>query len=644
MDKLWICLALLRFFNIGDFQRWMNQYHKINIKKSEKQLYKGLHYILRSILKNLLDGIIEEKTLQIRGDRSSYYIGNFKSNIDENHGSIGRVSLNDIKHDDEKSKLLNKIRALIKPIFKSKKFDQLDRELKKFNDSIEIFYEILDNDLALIPETNPNNLKDYLKIAMINFLSWFHNIHRMTSPVSSLTHVLEGESDPKYMRLVFEGYKYGIQFLWSKLLAPEHFQAIKIKFLHKAEELFPEERPFPLEQVIIEQRFKNNESLNKTICQWKSFDKFYNIVHREIIKPLNSKFSFDSINWAMEDKIIFNKPIKDVRSKIITYFPEIIKKNEGGIIMINNFEELQKEFNYLPVRIMHTNYTDDFEGTPLLLRILLGYKEAERLYYSDYDKNEKIKVKRIIHPRADTRDHSYAVLIDGKGWIIFYSIGLNTGRSLYYVNLVEDLLERLMNQDLLILDTIQVDEMILIKNYSPETLKQYNLQQQGDLFLSYLKGVFFELVSYYVFNQIKDFSHIEWGEIINGKDDSRELDLILKTKEGLLRFIECKIDLHDKNVKEILETEKILQKIIEQDKKFQEKYDFFQDHNYSYEIWLWNSEVIEDYENKIKSNGNITLTYLKNTELYKSMSKNNKEKINFILDFTIDYFKNYIQD
>lgn len=644
MDKLWICLTLLRVFNVGDFQRWMNEYHNINIKKSEKELYKGLHYILRSILKNLMDGIIEEKTLQFRGDRSSYYIGNVKSNIDRNEESIERISLNDIKHDDEKSKLLNKIRILIKPIFKSNSFDQLERELKIFNDSIKVFYEILDNDLTLILNTNPNNLDDYLKIAMINLLSWFHDIKRMTSPISSFTDVLEGERGPKYMRLVFQGYKYGIQFLWSKLLDVEHFEDSQIKLLHQAEKIFPKEKPFPLEQVVIEQRYKNDESINNIITLWKSFDRFYNIVRDEILKPLNSKFNFDSVDWAMEDKIIFNKPINDIRGKIITNFPEIIKKDEEGVILINHFEELEKEFNYLPVRIMHLNYKDDFEGTPLLLRILLGYKEAERLYYTDYEKNKKIKVKRIIHPRIDTRDHSYAVLVDGKGWLFFYSIGLNKGRSLYYVKVVENLLERLMNQDLLILDTIQVDDMVLIKNYSPELLKKYNLQHQGDLFLSYFKGVFFELVCYYAYKQTSDFSHIEWGEKIYGKDDSREIDLILKTKEGLLRFIECKIDLHDKNVKEILETEKILQKIIEQDKKFQEKYDFFQDHNYSYEIWLWNSEVIEVYENKIKSNGNITLTYFKNTELYKSMSKNNKEKINFILDFTIDYFKKYIQD
>lgn len=651
MDYFWISLYLLKKFNVNKFLNWMKTYHKINIENRNIKYFQGIHFIVRCLLNNYLDSIWSENIFDFKSNIQTNRIGKGKYTLEDNYFGLkgfDSIKLKDIEIKDELSIVLNKILNLSEKTLKSQNFEDLNNNFNDFINRMNFFYEIFSKYIIVNKNLQLKKEKYLWIILQFYTFAYFNNTER-GQPIVSISSVRKEAMlyPPKYRKELFLGYKFGVQYLWYELLG-EEFKNSSLESLHQADKSLSNISIGGLEKESIKRRYpKNWSSILKIEKLWKAFDSFFNRINNEIIKSLEKKYKIEYWkDWSLNKNLILcNKSEEFLKKLKLKIFQNLNIKDFTEDLMpysIKTSEELEKKFNYLPVTILHLDYRKSFEGYGNFIRILWGTVYLRKFYKS----NNEIYLKRIKHKIQKGHFYSYAILIDGEGWLLFHCLGTDDPMTTSndYRRLIEDSLQRANKEIPIIIDEFEIPEELLVFCYKPRYLFKHNLIQQGDAFISYLKGIFFELLLYYFLNRKTKYKQIRLRAKIGNKNDHKEYDLLYKDQFDILHLVECKIDLHESGVEEILKKSKKVQILISKDENLKNLYKLNNDFMFIIDVWVWNPEFREDLKRKLEEDKRIKIiSFQKRTKGW-NIPIDTKKAYKFILNFKIDYLKNFIDD
>jgi len=629
----------------------MKTYHKIDIEKRNKKYFQGIHFIVRCLLNNYLDSIWRENIFNFKSNIQTNRIGKGKYTLEDNISGLKGfdfIKLKDIDIKDELSIVLNKILNLSENTLKSQNFEDLNDNFNYFVKRMNFFYEIFDKYIVVNEDIQLKKERYLWIISQFYTFAYFNNTEK-GQPIASISNIRKEalSYSPKYRKELFLGYKFGVQYLWYVLVG-EEFENSSLKFLHQADKSLSNISISRLEKESIKRRYPENWSLVLNIEKlWKAFDTFFNRLNNEIIKSLEKKYKIEYWkDWALNKNLILcNKSEEFIKKLKILIFQNLdIESLIENLIpySIKTTKELERKFYYLPVTLLHLDYRKSFEGYGNFIRILWGTVYLRKFYNS----NNEIYVKRIKHKIEKGHFYSYAILIDGEGWLLFYSLGTDDPMTTSndYRILMEDNLQRANKEIPIIIDEFEIPEELLVFCYKPRYLFKHNLIYQGEAFISYLKGIFFELLLYYLLNRKIKYKQIKLRTKIGNKNEYKEFDLIYKDQFDVLHLVECKIDLHESDVEKILKKSKKVQILIFKDENLKKFYKLNNDFNFIIDVWVWNPEFREDLKKNLEKDEKIKIiSFQKQTKGW-NIPIDVKKTYKFILNFKIDYLKNYIDD
>ena len=642
MDQFWIILRLIKIFNVKDFVKWMKEFHNKNDESFLKKCYPGIHFILRQLLFDFLKEFWEENTFEFEKQIQTQTILDSKASISPFNifgpDKTSTIYLSDIEPIDELSKILLKIKKLMKNIIKAKDFNELNTEYNLFIGKIALFYKIYQDEIIF---TDNNQQKEaYLEFRCKEYILRYNNVDG-GSPRPNRNILRDEKLSIIYLEIIFIGYKFGVQFLWKKLLK-EQFEKCIIKNLHEAENQFDDLKISPLDMIFQVYR-DSKERLEKAIKirkKWLSLDKYFKEIWDNLIKPLFKNFNitkpivfFSENHFAFKDDNLLKK--KSLKNRIINTLNITIEDMKEKVKKIYDVKSLEQEFYYKPVTILHFNYKRDFEGYLTFKKLLLGTLQLKNI--NNY--KDEIILKRIKHKTnsSDIFFYSYAILLNESGWFVFYHLGTDNpiGTSNDYRVLIEKYIKEMKSFGDFKIETFEVDSELLITRYLYTLTQSYNLEKFGSIFLSEFKGSFLELLVYYYLTKVTQYN-IYWSEKIKSLKFPFEFDLVYKDNGEILHLIECKKDLHETNVEKILNRIQSIKSTILEDKNFKAKVQIKEDIDFILEIWIWDDDPFFKYKKTLDSHPKISIIKFQDLFMHLELEKERRQKNKNLMNFEVE--------
>ncbi|MDV0445720.1 hypothetical protein MmiAt1_13140 [Methanimicrococcus sp. At1] len=513
--------------NIKDFKFWMAQKHQIESTDFKNEYFEGYKFAIETLVRTLIDGIRYEKTFEFTQSELFYracYTG---------------ANLNKIPDDCEKTRVIKKIYSYFEKmnnatnpidfekqsfIFKKIIIDSL---LKIYNDSIQT-----NNETKLTKEETLNYCSIWVTLIYLNDARKGEPFGYTISP----TIYSSNKNKKTDENIILNGYKYAIQYLWSKLLK-DYYEKTSIKQIHSVKnwknELY----------------FNNKNQKNK-----KAFDDYFGIINKEIIEE-NLKNKMERLDvsvflWAQE-------PDKSALKKLMNA-PQWIELTES--------ERIDQLLLWYPVEIMEGIV---FNGSSTFIPQLIGLTEIKKAY------DEKVHVRRFIHPINDRdyigNDYSYGILIDAFSniadyscWIIFYDCcGDYSGFGGSEHQAIEEIIEK-YNDKIIIQQTI-IEKNRFYENMLKKEAIRYNNSNEFITYrkktgrdirilrrdyeetlekLNASKGLLVELLTYYIETEnLNPENEIKWSHIFL----KNEHDVWIENKNKI-KICECKADAETRNI------------------------------------------------------------------------------------------------
>jgi hypothetical protein len=228
-------------------------------------------------------------------------------------------------------------------------------------------------------------------------------------------------------RDAFEGYKYGVQYLWSQLLKDKYKQSATNRI---------------------------NEAND-----WESFDKYFEKIQLKIINPLEKSTKA----FMGYDNFVFTKqsPKQYFKALTVTKLPD--KE-------LSPKELLRRYFLWYPICFINCRDMN-FSGIPVLTPLLKGM----------VNDNEKIQMIRLIHGDAEDhrRDYSYGVLIglygimsDASGWMLFWDCCADQGSTSKSFKDFEESLQEYVEKGFVEIQSIRIEKNRFIELMQKEIVPQ----------------------------------------------------------------------------------------------------------------------------------------------------------------------------
>lgn len=559
--------------DIQRFRKWL-QTRKID----ENDVFEGYKFFLTTSSKCLLQSIIHDTSLGLKDD----YVF-FRANF------IG-LPIKDIPNTCEKTIFIKNLWNIFAKISKARNWNELESILDEILEIIKIFDEIYDN---CVDSTINLNKDEALRVLTMYYTMIFLNDTNRGIPHGfQLPSIIKLKVSPKYLKIVFKGYVYTLQYLWSELLGND-FDNYCVKDLHRAPQLYSKEadKLLSLEFKMMSKRklTKKEKQLIEDTKDWVALDRFFGRINSEIVGPLEKKLK---ISLMIDPLLVINKNFdKSKLDKLL----DVSKLKEPEYLQKSDKKSLEKRLDYFflwyELEVLDTQKLTVFNGVPAFISTLLGSVRMK----GNFEEGEKIQVRRIKHPvpGVDGFDYSYAILIqaygstgitDYSGWLLFYDCaGDYSGfsGSLHYM--AESTIELLEKQDLIEVKEMVVDKelfenYIAKKSISPvfdQIVRQYpttkirlslsELQKRVGDFIGHSKGKLFEYICYILLQDVYDKLASDFD--IHGE----QIDLVGERKREIHVF-ECKSNLHGDEIRDTLEQIKRKIKVIkENSNEFKEK-------------------------------------------------------------------------
>jgi len=455
------------------------------------------------------------------------------------------VDLYKIPNTCEKTIFLKNICKLAKPIWKAKSWDSVAANIMTFSEScLTIFDKIFKKYVVVMPNKNGLDKKSALEYLGMFYALIYLNDTQFGEPLGYRVSVFQ--KSPQifvkpdilqktklnrniYLKVVFQGYKYALQYLWynlvdkkifDKFLSGMHFS---VDWVHQT-------------SIAVD---AGGELINST-SENVYLDDFFRVISEEIITPLEK-----------------NLEIKTIFSNLLTVNNKIHKQDFGILL-----SDIPKEMKYAEKekldQLLYWYRTEIlegmhiFNGVPAFISVLSGLVENRRLMGIE----EKVSVVRFKHPGYSDGQYYYSygvlveavsnVLADYSGWIIFFDCATDfSGFGGFEYHQAEQFIELYKKQNKIDVKEMVIDKVKFLSYLKDKTVsrgikkdleKKEDEKLKGNKF-NESRGLLLELLLYFTLSKL-DYKNLEWGY----KKKKLAFDLIGR-KEEEIHFFECKLPL-----------------------------------------------------------------------------------------------------
>ena len=386
-DEIFAFENILRnILNFENFKTWIKENGK---NFEEDNLFEGYKFFIETSLRCLMYKIAVDSSLGLNGD-----------DIFRRADFTGK-DIFELPNSSEKTKIIKYLALILEDITISKNSEDL---LKKC-DSLLLFL----NKIKKIYENS--KIREGIKFdkdKMLKYLSlyWTH-IFLMDNekgvPAGYYHSLLKDKLSPEKMKKSLKGFQYSLKYIIE--LNYGSLEGKRLNDLINSEQLKEE----------------NKESeMDKHISDWHSIDRFFSIMQKEIMDPLEKEieenFTMNRFFVAKDmDKSDLIEGIKDLPS------PRYLELNDKESV----FKKLDLKFLFYEIQTLDTKRQLVFNGVPAFIYASKGFAISKE----EEDVDEPVKIIRFVHPEkgVNGNNYSYAVLIesygsiaDHSGWLVFY--------------------------------------------------------------------------------------------------------------------------------------------------------------------------------------------------------------------------------
>jgi hypothetical protein len=510
--------ALSYVMDLLDIEEFHNFLAKRKTKCSD-DIFDGFIFLAKTVSRSFLEEISRGWSL------------NLPETITFSRALHSGVPLEKIKNSSQKVVFIKNLHQMLRTLWKSNDATSYSRNHKFVQDTfLKTIKVILESNVDLRKDVRIHGKhKVVRRMAILYALIYLGEI-RHGYPQGFFFSLSKTPRPNEYTSKVFRGYKFGLAFVWKRLLDEE-------KVTNK--------------KLLITKLLKSRN--------WKTLDAQFEFINNYVVAPLeeeiNISFGFGKyfeikkpISTELWDKSLFQKPSDPTLSKE---------------------EDLQQELLWYPIQAMTGHYV--FNGVTTFSSLLIGTVNLKRRHGND----EKTFVVRFVHPVGEGKnDYSYAVLIeaygtigDYSGWLVFYDCcGDYSGFAGGEHRFAEETIDRyskekaievinynINSQDLL--NYLKVFSADITDEYEPiglkipvegdikkhkkmlESLSLSSIITRQNSTIETCKGFLLELLGYYFFSS--DKYRVRWrytNEKIIGEGD---IDIIAQNPKGLLLVVSC---------------------------------------------------------------------------------------------------------
>ncbi len=469
--------------NIEDFQEFID-----HAGLKEKEIFEGYKFFLKTIILFLLQNKFDPKVIEWNEDEIL------------ERAKIKGKNIRNVPNSCDMTIFLKNSFSISKKIWRSANWDSLKQNIADFKK------KILNPLNALVEDLDKDKLETLTKKAMYDtFL--FLNDTSYGTPKALLFVSLFLEAQKKRVKSDLKGYCVGLQFLWSKFLE-NHYETSELIKIDK-------------------------------VKTWKELDTFFGKIYETIIIPRNiSEVDFESIDFG--SKKVTRNMFKDV-------FSITVEKPE-----ISDNEKFEIQLRWYPADVLDSKKMYSFNGTYAFIFLLLGLLN----YQSELGWNPSADIIRFKHKlRKNQYRYSYGPLIrtgggitDSSGWIIFPCVGNNfSGAGSRGWKICENVIKEQNKK----FDLNTRDYSIEEKKFMQYLEKSHisDLSEKSRYFEDKIatgRGVFLELITYYILSLKKENKEIHW----TGTEKDK-IDIVYKNQKNEVYCIECKNSLNSLDLKNV---------------------------------------------------------------------------------------------
>ena len=527
-DRLMASLNIVKILSdFRGFDEWLRQYHEI---ADHKPFLEGYKYLIAISIQLLIEILFNYDPFGLKEDRTlarAHFVGR---------------RLDDIPNSCEKTTLCKNIWLLTKNIRKAQSWDEMMEE--ELRNVTKLLPEIIDD----YAETKLSNKKEALKAVTMFYAYIFLIDTSRGRPRAALGSFFDEEPSPTFLEHVFDGYAYGLQYLWYKLLSRKEFENSPLKDLHRSEEVFGKEY-----QEYVDMRFSydeepensDNDFRKRVFHKWLCLDGFFKKVRSDVIWPMERKTykpttDLDSavFNLKKVDRLVIKELLIPVTGE-----PEYLGTNDQNVIV----KKLDTVFYWYPI-LLDSAEALVSSRTVEFIAILKGLAQIfeEEIY------DDKILVKIIKHPISENKhDITFAILVGYQGsivddsrWRILFDCATD------YSGAGKETYQRICNSIKGLGEKVELETNVIAKNDFMIYLREKNVSDIENADVYKLKTKFADyagkargkLFEYAVYKWIRSHSCFEYVDSdlwINGE----QIDCYGK-KDDIIELFECKISLH----------------------------------------------------------------------------------------------------
>ena len=551
-DQIFAFLEILRILSdTKNFQQWLSTYHKID---DQRQFFKGYQYIITVSLQYLISKLI------------SYDPFLFKDDEKLTRANFLGITIENIPNSCEKTIVLKNIWKHGKKIRKAKTFEEIKNE-KQFE--LVYLYEIL---CKRNLKSNTKIPKDKAILAITQFHAYLFLVDtKFGVPYAAqLASIFKLVKNPEYLDMVFDGYRYALEYLWFCLLGQTKFQQSCVKDLHRSDQMhfkktddvvhvkLGNENDFEIEEPQeSKEEQKQREESYRIHDKWRTIDQFFNKIRSEIIRPLEAKIGrMDGFGQGFLKLENFDKKLfENLITEQVEDAPYMTKADEKSLI-----KKIESELLWYPIHLLSTVETSTFPAAVLFIALLRGLADIT----SEQSDGAKIAVQIFKHPTRSVEnghDYSFGIKIGVSGllsvassWLIFHNCTTDySGAGGHYHKMCLKEIENHRQQNVVRVGQHVVDanifrKFLTDKGISTNQEKIHHAYQKGNEPVVQILGKLLEYLAYKWLNGKELFDKVQCDCIINDE----QIDCFCESN-GKIDHFECKLQLHDvsKTIKQI---------------------------------------------------------------------------------------------
>lgn len=491
-DVIAITNALQLLTRPGIFRDWLATNTRI---RNDQQCFDGLKFVFNTLIKRLQHELTMNASLGLTDD------------FIFNRANFTGVAISKLPNSCEKTIVLKNIDKSAQRVLDSRDWPQLESSMHQFeNEILTPFIQL--KSLALTNKRfTLTDMYQAITYATMFEIYIFLNDTRRGAPHGYLRMKYD-DGTTRYLRKVFKGYKYVVQFLWFNLLGSD-FKNSALAQIHRA-------------------------------LDWNSFDMYFDVIRAEVIEPLEHRIG---TLLGLVPLITIQQAAKSVLAPLILHIP--------SAPTLSPQEKLEQFFLWYEVELIDASQDTLFNGIPAFVTALLGSIEMKKRVKS----STNTEVIRLIHTEDSHRDYySYAVLMevgglfsDSSGWLLFFDCCYNTGSGRQGLEFCERFISEFTKKGLINIREQRVSKkalLSLMKGYLISATKEeiFNmqnvtsrLQNISDRFDT-SRGLLLEFIAFYMYSYLVDNidAKIAW----NYSRLNNQIDVLVRLKNKIV-FIEC---------------------------------------------------------------------------------------------------------